>query len=151
MIAVIQRVKSSAVSVDGSTVARGGAGLLLLVGAERGDDADDVRLLSDKVLRCRIFGGADGRMNLSVTDIGGDVVAVPNFTLLAAYRKGNRPDFMNSAPPEAALPLFEGFCTALSAAVHTECGVFGADMQVSMEGDGPVTIVMDSRHLKRER
>lgn len=151
MIAVIQRVLSSSVSVDGETVARGGVGFLILTGVEKGDSQDDVRLLADKILRCRIFSDAGGKMNLSVSDIGGDIVVVPNFTLLADYRRGNRPDFINSAPPEAALPLFHSFCEALGSAVHTECGVFGADMRVSMEGDGPVTIVMDSRRLKRER
>lgn len=151
MIAVLQRVHSSSVETDGKTVARGGAGLLLLVGVEKGDDLEDVRLLSDKILKCRIFSDENGKMNLSVCDIDGDIVAVSNFTLLASYRKGNRPDYMNSAAPDEAKRLYDAFCDSLSERVRTQRGVFGADMKVSMCGDGPVTIVMDSRCLKKER
>lgn len=151
MIAVLQRVLDSKVTVDGVTVGKGGQGLLLLVGFERGDDAEDLRLMAEKILKIRLFSDDGGKMNLSVCDIGGDIVAVPNFTLLAAYRKGNRPDFMNSAPPAEAREMFESFKSLLAERVHTESGVFGADMKVSLCNDGPVTVVMDSRVLKRER
>ncbi len=151
MITVLQRVANSRVDIDGKTVAAGKRGLLLLCGVEKGDTQTDAELLAEKILKCRIFTDENERMNLSVSDIGGDVVAVPNFTLLAAYRKGNRPDFMNSASPAEAKALFEYFCSYMSERIHTECGVFGADMKVSLLNDGPVTIVMDSRVLKKER
>ncbi len=151
MIVVLQRVLNSEVVIDGESVAKGERGLLLLAGVERGDDENDAVLMAEKILKMRIFEDEGGKMNLSVSDIGGDIVVVPNFTLLAAYRKGNRPDFMNSAPPAEAKALFEYFSDYLSARIHTEKGVFGADMKVSLCNDGPVTISMDSRVLKRER
>lgn len=151
MITVLQRVQSSEVKIDGERVACGGVGYLVLVGFEKGDDAEDVRLMAEKLLKLRLFSDDNGKMNLSVIDVCGDIVVVPNFTLLAAYRKGNRPDFMNSAPPAEAKELFENFKTTLSKQIHTESGVFGADMKVSLCNDGPVTVVMDSRVLKRER
>lgn len=151
MIVVLQRVTESSVKIDGETVATGGKGLLLLAGIEKGDDEQDVLLMSEKLLKLRVFEDDNGKMNFSVSDIGGDVVIVPNFTLLAAYRKGTRPDYTNSAPPAEAKRLFEHFCSLMAEHIHTECGVFGADMKVSLLNDGPVTIVMDSRVLKRER
>lgn len=151
MIVVLQRVLDSEVVIDGVKVAGGSKGLLLLAGVERGDDENDAILTAEKILKMRIFEDESAKMNLSVSDINGDIVVVPNFTLLAAYRKGNRPDFMNSAPPAEAKKLFEFFSSYLSERIHTECGVFGADMKVTLCNDGPVTIVMDSRVLKRER
>ena len=151
MIVVLQRVLNSEVVLDGERVAKGGQGLLLLAGVEKGDDENDAVLMAEKILKMRIFEDDSGKMNLSGSDIGGDVVVVPNFTLLAAYRKGNRPDFMNSAPPAEAKTLFEFFKGYLAERIHTESGVFGADMKVSLLNDGPVTITMDSRVLKRER
>ena len=151
MIVVLQRVLNSQVVIDGESVARGGKGLLLLAGVERGDDENDAILMAEKILKMRIFEDESGKMNLSVSDISGDVVIVPNFTLLAAYRKGNRPDFMNSAPPADAKRLFEYFTAYFAERIHTESGVFGADMKVSLCNDGPVTISMDSRVLKKER
>lgn len=151
MIVVLQRVLSSEVVIDGECVGKGNHGLLLLCGVEKGDDENDAVLMAEKILKMRIFEDEADKMNLSVADIGGDIVVVPNFTLLAAYRKGNRPDFMNSAPPSEAKSLFEYFKGYLSERIHTESGVFGADMKVSLVNDGPVTISMDSRVLKRER
>jgi len=151
MIVVLQRVFNSEVVIDGERVAKGERGLLLLAGVERGDDENDAVLMAEKILKMRIFEDEVGKMNLSVSDVDGDIVVVPNFTLLAAYRKGNRPDFMNSAPPAEAKALFEFFRDYLGARIHTESGVFGADMKVSLVNDGPVTISMDSRVLKRER
>lgn len=151
MLSVVQRVSEAEIKIDGEITARGGSGLLLLVGVERGDCECDAELLAEKILKTRIFEDGEGKMNLSVVDIGGSIVAVPNFTLTASYRKGNRPDFMNSEAPVRAKALFEYFCTYLSEKIHTECGVFGADMKVSLCNDGPVTLVMDSRVLSRER
>lgn len=151
MIVVLQRVLNSEVMIDDESVATGKKGLLLLAGVERGDDEQDAILMADKILKLRIFEDEAEKMNYSISDIGGDVVVVPNFTLLGAYRKGNRPDFMNSAPPAEAKRLFEYFCSYMSERIHTECGVFGADMKVSLCNDGPVTLSMDSRVLKRER
>ena len=151
MVIVLQRVLESSVKIDGVQVASGKAGLLLLVGVEKGDDRRDAELLAEKILKMRIFEDENGKMNFSVSDVGGDVVAVPNFTLLAAYRKGNRPDYTNGESPAAAKELFEYFCGYMSERIHTECGVFGADMKVSLCNDGPVTICMDSRVLKKER
>ena len=151
MIVVLQRVLNAEVVIAEESAAKGGRGLLLLAGVERGDDEQDAVLMAEKILKMRIFEDEGGKMNYSVSDISGDIVVVPNFTLLAAYRKGNRPDFMNSAPPVEAKRLFEYFSSYLSDRIHTESGVFGADMKVSLCNDGPVTISMDSRVLKRER
>ena len=151
MITILQRAAHSSVVIDGETVGKGGKGLLILAGVEKGDDEKDAELLAEKILKMRIFEDENGKMNLSVTDIGGDVVIVPNFTLLAAYKKGNRPDYTNSAYPDEAKRLFCYFCDYMKSRIHTETGVFGADMKVSLLNDGPVTIHMDSRVLKRER
>lgn len=151
MITVLQRVLESSVTVDGEMVASSGKGLLLLAGVEKGDDEQDVILSAEKILKMRIFEDENEKMNYSVTDIGGQVVIVSNFTLLAAYKKGNRPDFTASALPAEAKRLYEFFCKYMSERIHTECGIFGADMKVTIVNDGPVTICMDSRVLKRER
>ncbi len=151
MIIILQRVLESSVVVDGEKVASSGKGLLLLAGVEKGDDEQDAALLAEKILKMRIFEDENEKMNYSVSDIGGSIVIVPNFTLLAAYRKGNRPDFTASAPPAEAKRLFEYLCSYMSDRIHTERGIFGADMKVSLLNDGPVTICMDSRVLKKER
>ena len=149
MIAVLQRVKEASVSIDGNKAAECRQGLLILLGVARGDGEEDARLLADKISKLRIFQDGAGKMNLSVNDVGGSVVVVPNFTLLASYRKGNRPDFFNSAPPEEAEPLFEFFSDYIATLVPgAGRGVFGADMKVSLINDGPVTITMDSNVLK---
>ena len=151
MIIVLQRVLEASVKIDGEYVARGERGLLLLLGVEKGDDREDVHLICEKILKMRIFEDDNGKMNYSVSDVGGHVVVVPNFTLLAAYRKGNRPDFTASAPPTDAKELFEYFTSYMAERINTQKGVFGADMKVALVNDGPVTITMDSRVLKRER
>ena len=151
MITILQRAAHSSVVIDGECVAKGEKGLLILAGVEKGDDEKDAELLAEKILKLRIFEDENGKMNLSVSDIGGDVVIVPNFTLLAAYRKGTRPDYTASAAPDEAKRLFYYFCDYMKSRIHTETGVFGADMKVSLLNDGPVTIHMDSRVLKRER
>lgn len=133
--------------VNGQTVAEIGPGLLVLLGVEQGDTESDAEWLAGKVSRLRVFPDAAGVMNLSVTDIGGEVLVVSQFTLLASTKKGNRPSYSRAAPPEAAVPLYERFMALLGSMVGkpVKKGVFGADMKVSLVNDGPVTIIIDSR------
>jgi D-tyrosyl-tRNA(Tyr) deacylase len=150
MIAVIQRVKNSSVRVDGELCGECGKGLMILLGVAEGDCEEDARLLSSKILKLRIFSDENGKMNLSVKDIGGEALIVSNFTLLANYKKGNRPDYMNAAAPARANELYEYFTSLMRAELaHVATGEFGADMAVSLLNDGPVTIVMDSQILKK--
>ena len=150
MIAVLQRVSGASVDVDGRTVGRCGAGLCVLLGVAKGDTTEDADALVRKILNLRIFEDENGKMNRSVIDVGGSMLVVSNFTLLANYVKGNRPDYMNSAKPDEAKRLYEFFVNAVSAGVkHTGTGIFGADMKVSLVNDGPVTIVMDSAVLDK--
>ena len=149
MIAVLQRVAEARVTIDGHINGEIGKGLLILLGVAKEDTAEDCRLLCEKIPKLRIFEDEAGKMNLSVTDIGGEALVVSNFTLLAAYRKGNRPDYMNAALSENAVPLYEQFMEGLGTHIpHVAHGEFGADMQVQLTNDGPVTIVMDSNVLK---
>ncbi len=147
MRVVIQRVSSASVSIDGAVRSSIGPGLLVLLGVGREDDATDVDYLVKKTAALRIFDDADGVMNRSVVEAGGGVIVVSQFTLMASTRKGNRPSYIDAAGHETAVPLYELFCERLSAAVGCPVGtgVFGADMQVSLVNDGPVTICMDSR------
>ena len=147
MIAVIQRVEGASVSIDGKTVGKCGKGLCVLLGVAREDTAEDADALSKKILNLRIFEDNGGKMNLSVIDVSGEMLVVSNFTLLAAYKKGNRPDYMGAAAPDEAKRLYEYFADKCRCMVPTECGVFGADMKVDIQNDGPVTIVMDSKIL----
>lgn len=144
---VIQRVREASVTIDGKTVSATGRGLLVLVGVENGDTEDDVRWLAGKTAALRIFDDENGVMNRSVTNCGGDVLAVSQFTLTASTRKGNRPSYIRAAGHDIAVPLYEKYCEKVSAAIGKEVGrgVFGADMQVSLVNDGPVTIIIDSR------
>jgi D-tyrosyl-tRNA(Tyr) deacylase len=144
--AVIQRVAEASVGVNGNTVSAIGRGLLVLLGIETADTATDIEWLSGKIAGMRIFSDADGKMNLSVCDISGDVLVVSQFTLHASTKKGNRPSFLKSAAPEMAEPLYAQFCEALEAKIGKAVGrgIFGADMKVALINDGPVTIVMDS-------
>ena len=151
MIAVLQRVKHAKVEINSEIKAECGVGILVLLGAGKEDTEEDCRLLADKISKLRIFQDGDGKMNLSVCDVGGSVITVPNFTLFASYRKGNRPDFFDAAPPAAAKPLFDYFVRYISSLVPSSgCGVFGADMKVELLNDGPVTIVMDSKVLAKK-
>jgi D-tyrosyl-tRNA(Tyr) deacylase len=147
MRAVLQRVTQAQVKVNDEVVGAIGPGLLILLGVEDGDTADDLHWLVGKVARMRIFSDADGHMNLSVCDIGGEALVVSQFTLHASTRKGNRPSFIRAARPEVAAPLYEGFRGALAQELDRPVpgGVFGAMMQVSLVNDGPVTIIIDSR------
>ncbi|WP_294245230.1 D-aminoacyl-tRNA deacylase [uncultured Chryseobacterium sp.] len=145
MKTVIQRVSESNVKVDGKMVGQIGAGLMLLIGIDENDEKADADWLVQKILNLRIFGDEDGKLNLSVKDIGGEVLCISQFTLIADYKKGNRPSFIKAARPEKAIPLFEYFKEEIAkSGLKTESGIFGADMKVSLVNDGPVTIVMDS-------
>jgi D-tyrosyl-tRNA(Tyr) deacylase len=131
--------------VDGTAVGEIGHGLLVLLGVAAADGPGEADRLAGKVSRLRIFTAGDGKFDLSILDIGGEVLAVSQFTLLADTTKGNRPGFSDAARPELAEPLYLRFCEALrEAGVHVETGVFGASMQVELVNDGPVTIVMET-------
>ena len=145
MRVVLQRVKSASVTVGGERISAVGPGLLLLVGVALGDGDAEADWLAEKVAGLRIMGDEEGKMNLSVRDVGGEVLAVSQFTLLADTRKGKRPSFVRAAPPEEAEPLFDHFCERLRASgVGTvETGSFGAMMEVALVNDGPVTIVLE--------
>ncbi len=147
MRAVIQRVSEAKVTIRGETVGRIGRGLVVLVGVEQGDTEADVEWLAGKIARMRIFADEAGRMNLSIAEIAGEAVVVSQFTLHASTAKGNRPGFTRAARPEEAIPLYERFLAVLGPLVSRPLatGVFGADMQVSLVNDGPVTIIIDSR------
>ena len=147
MIAVIQRVSSATVKVDGELVGSCKEGLCVLLGVAKGDTMADADALVRKILNLRIFEDDAGKMNRSVLDIGGGMLVVSNFTLLAAYKKGNRPDYMGAAAPDEAKALYEYFADNCQMFVPVGRGIFGADMKVDIANDGPVTIVMDSAVL----
>lgn len=152
MKAVLQRVKRASVVVDGETVGECGEGLMILLGVANGDTDEDARLLAQKICNLRIFTDENDKMNLSVKNIDGEALVISQFTLMANYRKGNRPDYLESAPPDEANRLYEYFKTLISAELrHVGCGVFGAHMEVSLVNNGPVTIVMDSEVLKKKK
>ena len=144
MKAVVQRVSSARVRVAGEVVGEIGAGLCVLVGIARGDDEAIAAKLAAKIARLRIFADEEGRFDRSVTDVGGAVLVVSQFTLLADTAKGTRPSFSRAAAPEDAEPLYERFCDELDQlGVPVRRGVFGAKMVVEVENDGPVTIILD--------
>jgi D-aminoacyl-tRNA deacylase len=144
MRAVIQRVSQADVTVDGKVTGAVGRGLLVLLGVGHADTEATAGAMAGKIARLRIFSDPEGKMNLSVQDVGGAVLVVSQFTLLADVRKGNRPSFIDAAPPERADALYESFCAALAAMdVLVQKGIFGAHMDVRLTNDGPVTIVMD--------
>lgn len=148
MRTVIQRVTSASVSIGGEVVGEIGKGVMLLLGITPEDTQQDADWLVGKVSRLRIFDDANGVMNLSLRDIEGEALVVSQFTLMASYRKGNRPSYIHAAPPAIAIPLYEYFVIQLQQALGrpVPTGRFGADMQVSLTNDGPVTIVMDSKN-----
>ena len=146
MKAVIQRVSEANVKVDGNIVGEISKGLLLLIGIDEEDEKNDADWLVQKILSLRIFGDEGGKLNRSVMDISGGILCISQFTLIADYKKGNRPSFIKAAKPEKAIPLFDYFKTEITkSGLKTESGIFGADMKVSLLNDGPVTIVMDSK------
>ena len=146
MRAVIQRVTSSSVSVDGEIKGEISKGFNVLLGVMQGDTEAHAELLAGKIARLRVFEDDEGKMNLALSDIGGEVLAISQFTLCADLKKGNRPSFFPSAAPDEADRLYEYFCRCLieNGVKTVEKGVFGADMQVEIHNDGPVTIVMDT-------
>lgn len=152
MKAVIQRVTEASVKVDGEIVGSCGAGLMILLGVANGDNEEDARLLCNKICNLRIFCDENDKMNLSVKSIDGEALVISQFTLMANYKHGNRPDYLESAPPAEANRLYEYFKELMSAELkHVGCGVFGAHMEVSLINNGPVTIVMDSEVLKKKK
>ena len=149
MRAVIARVASASVSVDNHVVSEIGHGLLVLIGVENGDQAADIDHVAGKIKDLRIFSDNAGKMNLGVTDVGGSVLAVSQFTLVADVRRGRRPSFVRAAPPEEANAVYEGVVARLrETGLVVKTGVFRADMQVASINDGPVTIWIDSRSDK---
>ena len=148
MRAVVQRVSQAGVTVAGEKVASIGSGLLVLLGVDRNDDQKDAMLLAEKITGLRIFEDQDGKMNLSVSDIKGEMLVVSQFTLLGDCRKGRRPGFSNAAPPEQAEPLCDQFVAfVMMQGVPTQTGIFRADMAVDLVNDGPVTLLLDSKRL----
>lgn len=148
MRAVIQRVTSAAVSIGGKEKSAIGQGLLILLGVGHEDGLEDLDWLVKKVAGLRIFDDENGVMNRSVVDVGGEALVVSQFTLMASTKKGNRPSYIGAAGHEKAIPLYEAFCKALSDAIGKPVGTgeFGADMQVSLVNDGPVTICIDTKN-----
>lgn len=153
MIALIQRAARAEVRCDGETLGRIGRGMMILLGVIEGDCEEDVDRLVKKCSMMRIFADENGVMNRSVTEVGGEVMVVSQFTLAADIRKGNRPSYIKAARPEVAVPLYERFCAGMQQAVGREVtyGRFGADMQVELINDGPVTIIADSRILSQKK
>lgn len=146
MRAVIQRVEQASVSVEGEIRGQIGAGFLVLIGVEEGDGDADFKYIADKVPNLRVFEDEQGKMNRSLLDVGGEVLAVSQFTLLGDARGGRRPSFITAARPETADPMYERLVADWRArGIRVETGVFGAHMKVALVNDGPVTILLDSR------
>ena len=148
MRAVIQRVSKASVTIDNKIHSQIGNGLLVLLGIEDADTAEDVEWLSGKIINLRIFNDENGVMNVSVKDSNGDILIVSQFTLHASTKKGNRPSYIKAGKPAIAIPMYEKFLRRLSNDLGKEvyAGVFGADMKVRLLNDGPVTIVMDTKN-----
>jgi len=145
MKVVIQRVSEASVKVDGIVVGEINKGFMLLIGIDENDEKTDADWLVQKILNLRVFSDENDKLNLSIKDINGEILCISQFTLIADYKKGNRPSFIKAAKPDKAIPLFEYFKEELSKSdLRLESGIFGADMKVSLINDGPVTIVMDS-------
>jgi D-tyrosyl-tRNA(Tyr) deacylase len=148
MRVLIQRVSGASVTIEGQVISSIGAGLLVFVGIEEADGGEDIEWLVGKIARLRVFDDEGGVMNLDVVQSSGEVLVVSQFTLHASTRKGNRPSYIRSARPEISEPLYERFCERLGEVIGKKVGqgVFGADMQVSLTNDGPVTIWIDSKN-----
>ena len=141
-------MRHASVTIDEPCVASIGQGMLLLVGFEDADEPNDLEWMAQKVANLRIFDDADGVMNCSVKDVDGELLVVSQFTLYASVKKGNRPSYIRASKPDVAIPLYESFCETMSlqAGREVKTGIFGADMKVSLLNDGPVTIVIDTKH-----
>ncbi len=148
MKAVIQRVSHASVTIGGRVKSEIRKGLLVLLGVAEGDTEEDADWLVRKIAALRIFDDSEGVMNLSVTDVDGEIMVISQFTLLASYKKGNRPSWIHAARHDVSIPLYESFCRKIGAAINkdTATGEFGADMKVELLNDGPVTICMDTNH-----
>lgn len=148
MRAVIQRVKYASVTIDGQCKSQIGQGLLILLGVENADEEEDINWLASKIANLRIFDDDEGVMNRSILDIQGEALVVSQFTLMASYKKGNRPSWIRAARHEKAIPMYETFVETLSTLLHRPVGTgeFGADMKVELLNDGPVTICMDTKN-----
>ena len=148
MIAVIQRVSEAAVRIEGQVRGQIQTGFVVLLGITHTDTAEDVAWLSKKIVGMRVFGDAEGKMNLDLQSVGGSVLLISQFTLHASTKKGNRPSFIEAARPEVAIPLYEAMIAQLSTDLGQgiQTGEFGADMKVSLVNDGPVTIIIDSKN-----
>lgn len=148
MRAVIQRVSNAKVTIEEVVKGEIKLGYMILLGIETMDDENDVNWLIKKIIGLRVFSDQDGKMNCSIKDVDGDILLVSQFTLHASYKKGNRPGFTKAARPEQAIPLYQSFIhqLELELAKPIACGEFGANMQVNLTNDGPVTIIMDSKH-----
>ncbi len=148
MRVVLQRVKRASVEVESKTIGEIATGLLILVGCENADTQEDIDWISKKIVNLRIFDDENGVMNKSIKDVGGSILVVSQFTLWASYKKGNRPSYLRAGSHEIVVPLYNQFCTTLSQELGktVQTGEFGAEMQVSLINDGPVTICMDSKN-----
>lgn len=148
MRVILQRVSWASVKVENAFTGKTGPGLLVLAGFTHDDQPADLEWMAKKILQLRIFNDADGKMNLSVQDVKGDLLVVSQFTLFADYKKGNRPSYLRSAPPDVSIPLYEQFIGVLRGQFEgkVETGSFGAHMHVELLNDGPVTIFMDSKN-----
>jgi D-tyrosyl-tRNA(Tyr) deacylase len=148
MIAVIQRVSRASVTIDDKINGQIGLGFMILLGITHADTQEDIEWLSKKIVGLRVFGDEEGRMNLDIKSVDGNILLISQFTLHASTKKGNRPSFLEAARPEIAIPLYEKMITQLSFDLGKtiEAGTFGADMKVSLLNDGPVTIIIDSKN-----
>jgi len=148
MRAIIQRVSSAEVSIENQVHGSINQGLMVLIGIENEDSEEDIVWLANKLIGLRIFSDHEGKMNLSVKEVGGNIMIVSQFTLFASTVKGNRPSFIRSAKPEISIPIYNKFVETLKklSALNIQTGVFGADMQISLVNDGPVTIFMDTKN-----
>jgi D-aminoacyl-tRNA deacylase len=148
MIAVIQRVSQASVTIDEKIKSQINKGLLILIGIEEADNEEDIEWLSSKIINLRIFNDAEGVMNVSVKDDGGDIILVSQFTLQASTKKGNRPSYIKAAKPDIAIPIYEKMINTLEVTLGRpiQTGEFGADMKISLINDGPVTIVIDTKN-----
>jgi len=148
--AVIQRVKAASVSAGGETIGKIGQGFAVLLGVEESDTPEDIPTLAEKIVHLRVFEDGEGKMNLSLSDIAGEILLISQFTLLADCKKGRRPSFVKAARPELANEYYESMRDALKErGVPVQTGKFGADMEVFIQNSGPVTILLDSKELKK--
>ena len=148
MKALIQRVKRASVTIEGELFSAINSGILVFLGVEKGDEKENAEKLAQKIVNLRIFEDENEKLNLSLMDIKGEILSISQFTLYANCKKGRRPSFLDAAKPEISKPLYEYFNKALeNAGVHTETGIFGAMMKVSLINDGPTTIILDSKEI----